>query len=163
MTVAVLYGTSPLASSSDYGLSESAVAIRSMREVENTPSYVATERRNEAFEAVLDAIRAGRERTTGTGARIPDKITFFSALQFLLLLPAAAPFPEVDVDFDGDIAIDWDYGPRRIFSVRVSRGRTLYYAGLIGFSTFHGSEIFGEGIPRRIAEGISEVRSTDST
>jgi hypothetical protein len=76
------------------------------------------------------------------------------ALQFLLDLPSDVATPDIDADADGNVALDWDYGPRNVFSVRISRDGTLYYAGLFGHSTYHGSEALRRGIPKTVAEGI---------
>ena len=79
------------------------------------------------------------------------------ALRFLSTLPPGIPLPEIVVDSYGDIALDWDYGPRRITSVRVSTDGVLYYASLLGHATAHGSETYSEMIPRSIIGAIRRV------
>lgn len=79
------------------------------------------------------------------------------ALQFLGDLPSDIAMPEIGADVDGFISLDWDFGPRRVFSVRVDRDGTLYYAGLYGYSTYHGSETLRQGIPKAVAEGIKRA------
>ena len=78
-------------------------------------------------------------------------------LKVVSALPSWIPLPEIIVDSYGDIALDWDYGPRRITSVRISEDGTLYYASLLGHSTMHGSETYGDIIPRSILRAIRRV------
>jgi len=76
------------------------------------------------------------------------------ASQFLSELPSDIIPPEIAADADGDVSLDWDFGPRNTFSVRISRDGTVYFAGLFGHSTYHGSETLSRGLPKSVAEGI---------
>jgi len=109
----------------------------------------------EALEdAFADAQRYGWD---GYGAAVADAGAFLYALQFLANLSTTTPMPDIAVDADGDIAVEWDFGPRRVFSVRIGRDGTLNYAGLVGHSSFHGTELLLEGIPSTISAGIDRV------
>jgi len=79
------------------------------------------------------------------------------AAGFLAHLPADFPFPEISLDNDGDIAIDWDYEPRRIMSISVGKDGTLNFAWLVGYSKQHGIETFKNNIPESILTGIQRV------
>ena len=93
----------------------------------------------------------------GYQAAPADPWAFIYALQFLAYLPTTAPLPEIAADTDGDIAVEWDFGPRRVFSVRIGRDGTLNYAGLVGHTSFHGTELLRESIPSSILAGIERV------
>ena len=96
----------------------------------------------------------------GYEARPVSAATLAYALQFLGDLPSEVDTPEVGADVDGDISLDLDYGPRNIFSVRISRDGTVHYAGLFGHATYHGSETLQQGIPEPVAEGIRRAIRT---
>ena len=107
-------------------------------------------------DAVIEAQDYGWDGYTAAPAD-PGAICY--ALQFLSALSHEIPLPDIAVDPDGDIALDWDLGERRIFSVRIGRDGTLNYAGLVGHSSFHGMEILREGIPKAVSAGIDRVLS----
>ena len=125
-----------------------------------TPSIAAAERGRAAINALRSALSDTQENGwDGYRAKPADPTAFVYAIQFLGYLPSMTQLPDIAVDPDGDISLEWDGGPRRIFSVRVSRDGTLYYSGLFGYATLHGSEQLGEGVPSPISEGISRVLS----
>lgn len=69
------------------------------------------------------------------------------ARQFAELLPPNVQPPELSVHDDGDIAFDWDSTSRQVFSVRVTKDGTLYFAGLFGNDTIHGSDCLRGALP----------------
>jgi len=108
-------------------------------------------------DAIIEANESGWD---GYGAKPADPGACLYAWKFLNQLSSNLPPPEIGVDTDGEIAIDWDYGPRRVISIRVGRDGTLNYGGLVGHTVFHGIEIFHESIPRTISLGIERVIGT---
>jgi hypothetical protein len=86
------------------------------------------------------------------------------AFAFALIdaLPWWAPSPEVSVDPDGEILLDWDYGVRSVFSVSISPYGKLSFAGIFGASTRSGAETFTGEIPAAILEGIDAVAKDDA-
>lgn len=125
-----------------------------------TPSIAAEERRRAAIRSLQSALSGAQEDGwDGYQAKPADPDAFIYAVQLLDELPTAVPLPDVAVDSDGDIALEWDRGPRKLLSLRVSRDGTIYYAGLLGYATFHGSEQLREGIPSAISKGIERVLS----
>ena len=118
--------------------------------------------RDELVRALLPALgEASEENWDGNGAAAVNPQAVVLALRFLSTLPREIPMPDVAVDSYGDIALDWDYAPRRITSVRISADGTLYYASLLGHSTMHGSEVFSEMVPRSIIGAIRRVVGTN--
>lgn len=146
----------------DRGMSDDARTIRGLVSGPEavTPSISAEDYRRVAVTALKEALSQARELGwDGYAAKPADPSAFAYAVRFLNSLPTAIPFPEIAVDSDGDFALEWDRGPRRVFSARITRDGTIYYAGLEGASTFHGSEPFSEGIPSAISAGIGRVVS----
>ena len=106
-----------------------------------------------AYAALFSALCEATEDGDGS----IDHAAATYALRFLFLLPIELPQPEIAVDADGDIALEWDYGPRRITSVRVAGDGTIHFASLLGHSTLHGSEVDYEGIPSGLLAAIERV------
>src|SRR3989304_2258532 len=144
----------------DRALSDEAREVRRLGAHANdfTTSITLGMPKRAAIEALEDAFAHAQERGwDGYEAAPADPGAFVYALQFLAYLPISTPLPEIAVDTDGDIAVEWDFGARRIFSVRISRDGTLNYAGLVGHTNFHGTELLREGIPSTISAGIDRV------
>lgn len=130
---------------------------RLVNHTQGSPSIQTADLRFRALRALTDAIESAY--VDGLVGRVVDAETLVNAMRFLALLPASVQLPEMSVDSDGDIALDWDKGPRQVFSVRVSRDGTLYHAGLIGSSSFHGTDFLGDSIPPAVALGIDRAFS----
>lgn len=100
-------------------------------------------------EAYASALEAGQSM---------EPSTYRHASQFLALLPASTPDPEIVVEDDGEIAFDWDLGPRQVFSVSVGRDGTLSYAGLFGIQKAHGVTMLDDdAIPHEVVDGLAKV------
>jgi hypothetical protein len=141
--LASLFGTTP-------ALSDAANPTH-----EHSPSITYKKQEQAIVEALRDTFaQAFEQGWDGYDATPVSAATLSYAWQFLEDLPSDVDLPEIGADTDGDISLDWDYGPRNIFSVRVGRDGTLHYAGLFGHETYHGSAILRQGIPKAVAEGI---------
>jgi hypothetical protein len=141
---------------------EAAVISEQARETEGVSPSVTMDRQAMALELLTSALsEAQADNWDAYGARAPHVRAVYEAIRFIKCLPTSVPSPEVAIDADGDVALEWDRGPRFIFSVRVDKDGKLHYAGLFGHATKHGSEFFGEGIPREVLTGIERlVRAT---
>lgn len=122
-----------------------------------TPSLASAERKRNALMALQSALSDPEGADPDGGRASVGAFTY--AVRLLDHLPSTLPLPEIAVDADGDIAFEWDRGARRLFSLRVSRDGTIYYAGLDDYATFHGSEQFREGVPNAVSEGINRIVS----
>lgn len=109
----------------------------------------------EALEQAV--LEAQQDSWDGFRARSVQPTAVLHALAFLRQLPSTTPVPDIGVDTDGEIAIEWDFGPRRTVSIRVASDGTLTYAGLLGRSVFHGVEPSRESIPSPVATAIWRV------
>lgn len=113
--------------------------------------YDLFERINEA------AAAAARDNWDGDGARAVEYSTVEFAYSFAEALPANLPLPDISAENDGDLAFDWYFGPRRVFSVSIRRDGILNFAGLDGSARDYGSNTVLTGIPARVIELISRV------
>lgn len=128
---------------------------------EHSPSITQWRQEQAIVEALRDTfVQAFGQGWDGYDAAPVSAATLSYAWQFLGDLPSDVVPPEIGADTDGDISLDWDFGPRNIFSVRVGRDGTLHYAGLFGHETYYGSAILRQGIPKPVAEGIKRAIRT---
>ena len=80
--------------------------------------------------------------------------SYIIARKVIAALPASVPNPNVDIDPDGEVTLEWWEGPRRVFSVAISSEGEMHYAGLFGYRKVHGTEYFADVIPKPILDGI---------
>lgn len=144
----------------DRALSDDARALRraASQPVDSSPSIASGFR----YEAVLEALKSAFEESQvqswdGYGARPADFSAIVYAIDLIQKLPSSLPLPEVGVDSEGYVALEWDYHPRRILSLRVAGDGTVHYAGLDGLAVFHGTEILADRIPEAICVAIERV------
>ncbi|MGQ0813197.1 MAG: hypothetical protein ACT4O1_01880 [Gemmatimonadota bacterium] len=102
----------------------------------------------------MRALRPNWDRE-GSAAVVPATLTY--AKHFLGLLPSRFPEPDIYAEPDGEVAFEWDFGPRKVFSVSVSRDGTLTYAGLFGPSKAHGVETMVDRLPDTIRIALDRV------
>lgn len=144
----------------DRGISEDAQEVRRIRARARyfETSYSLGISKWKAIEALRDAFAETQD--AGWDGYASERVqpgAILYAMNFLQQLPSNLPPPEIAVDVDGEIAFEWDFGPRRIISVRIGRDGTLTYAGLLGHAAFHGIEIPYDGIPEAILSGIRRI------
>lgn len=144
----------------DRGLSEDAFDLNQRMEdlFRGAPSITRGIARDELV-ARLDAVarRAASRNWDGEGGQPVEWPTLQYATMFVRSLPPEVPAPDVSVDHDGDLSLEWDYGPHQVFSVSVRRDGVLHYAGLFGLNRSHGSEVLLSGIPGSIVQNIRRV------
>jgi len=98
------------------------------------------------------------ENWDGTGAAAIEIGAVLRTEGFLRALPDRVPLPELAVEPDGAVSLDWIRSPRRLVSVSVGRGSRLAFAWLDGTNRGHAVERFdGETVPGPILERIEAV------
>lgn len=78
----------------------------------------------------------------GHGARPISAAAAERARSFLDNLPSSLPAPDIVPEVDGELAIEWHLGARRVFSVSIGEHGPLHFAGLFGEEERHGVEPF---------------------
>jgi hypothetical protein len=112
----------------------------------------------EARRALAEVYReASLANWDGYGARPVTADIVGNAEFFLSLIPTTVPAPEISVDPDGEISVEWRVASGRVFSVSVGPGRRLTHAGLFGRSTSHGTEYLVSELPRAISENLRRL------
>lgn len=115
-----------------------------------------------SFQPLRNLVRDLREHAARAATPEGDAVsvepsTLEYAEHFALMLPTNVSHPEVLVDDDGEFRFEWDFGPRRVFSVAVGRDGTLNVAGLFGYESSHGEYTLGEALPPEILSALSRV------
>jgi len=109
--------------------------------------------------ASLETARAEatEENWDGYGGKPVDLAAYDFARKFIRSLPTTAPEPEVGVDPDGEVSVDWNWGSRRVLSVSIGPSGRLVYAALIGPNKIRGTEWFRDEAPDQILDVLSRV------
>ena len=93
----------------------------------------------------------------GYGAKPFSIDSYILAIALIKKLPLFAANPDIDVDPEGEIMLEWVGGPRRVFTIAISPDGELHYAGLFGRNKVYGTEYFADLIPVPILEGLHRV------
>ncbi len=99
----------------------------------------------------------------GYGAMPFDPNSFVVAATFINSLPNYIQRPEISVDPDGEVALEWYNSPTRMFSISFGNKGNLSYAGIFGINKTHGKEFFEDRIPPIMLENIKRVFSTEES
>ncbi len=99
------------------------------------------------------------ENWDGYGAQPVDPDSFNEAERFIRALPTTVREPEVAVDPDGEISLEWYFEPRKVFSVSIGKRNEIKYAGLYGLNKTYGREYFDDEIPKAIFDNFDRLFS----
>ncbi len=93
----------------------------------------------------------------GYGAEPMDPDAYINARLFLEGMPTTAPAPEISADPDGDVALDWSFGPCKALSVSISRTGRCSFAWMRGHRTYRGTDWLDDGVPGSIADALWQL------
>ena len=83
---------------------------------------------------------------------------------FIRRLPEDLPLPEISVEPDGEIALDWSPTPTQTFSVSIGTADRMACAWVNGAEHGHAVTYSNNGeIPLRILQEIQRITNDDST
>jgi hypothetical protein len=83
--------------------------------------------------------------------------SYLKAKKLIKALPANIPAPEVAVDPDGEISLEWFRTPSRAFSVSIGSEDSLTYAGIFGSARARGIETLNFEIPRVVLDNLRRL------
>ncbi len=120
-----------------------------------TPTY------RERLESLMGALEgAWLDNWNGEGTRGVEPGSLAFTMMLLHVLPEGWPSPEIGVDPDGEISLEWSLGqPDRVVTVSVAKNGTLSYAGLFGDSRTHGVEVSVGPLPATIVDCLDRLYS----
>jgi len=94
----------------------------------------------------------------GHGARAASYESYLETKRFIEALPAEFAAPEIAMDPDGEVCLEWYVGAGRTVSVSIGPGGELSYAGKFSSSTkAHGTEPFTGEIPAAILGNLRRL------
>lgn len=112
----------------------------------------------DAFSSLVTvAEEANADNWDSYGAKPVNEAAISEAKRFLQMWPSGLPFPVVAAEPDGDIALEWIEGRRRVFSISFSDTNRIAYAGVFGMNEVHGTEQFEDVIPKVILDSVRRV------
>ena len=100
----------------------------------------------------------------GYGAEAVSKSAVERSAHFIRRLPEGLPLPEISVEPDGEIALDWSPTPMQTFSVSIGTADQMACAWVNG--TEHGHVVVSSNngeIPSRILQEIQRITNNDFT
>jgi hypothetical protein len=143
------------------GRSESANKLVEFRERirQHLLDSISVRRSAEAALDELDQVRAEASSSgwDGYSANPINLASYRKARTFLEAIPTTSPFPEVSVAGDGDVTLDWFFGPRQAVTLSIAGDGRITFAWVNGHCSYRGTDWFDEGIPANIAHAISQL------
>lgn len=137
----------------------------------STPDFsaISTQLPRSLFETKLDNVlaylqqefcMASRENWDGCGAAAAKRSSYEFAKSFLNLLPPKIKVPNVGIDSDGDIGLEWIVG-KNIFVVSFSGNNMISYGGVIDCADYCDETTFFEEIPDDLNSILDEFFPID--
>jgi|SRR6267143_2851554 len=121
-------------------------------------SYVLGGAGNDSLRNLCDTVdECGLPNWDGYGAAPVAEETFIYACHFLRTMPLGMPAPDVGVEADGDVTLEWHRSAYRTISVSVSPDADLHYSALIGPDKHYGTVAFLGDIPKVILDLIRTI------
>jgi hypothetical protein len=116
--------------------------------ISETPSVSIDEARENQLGSLFEVFREASEPGwDGYGALAVLPSTAAQARAFLSLLPSMLPRPDISAHPDGELALEWSFGPDSLLTVSINDSGRLSYAWLLGHESTHGTEWFVDSIP----------------
>ncbi|HET7231056.1 MAG TPA: hypothetical protein VFJ16_13680 [Longimicrobium sp.] len=146
--------------SDDHGLSSEAARLRARFQAGQTRSAsIVLDDRYRTIVQQLDAAvaEASSPDWNGYGAEAADPRAVNVARRILRGIPSIFPVPEIAIDPDGEVNLEWlTELPDVAFTMSIGP-REISYAGLYGKSRTHGVEEFSSSVPRIILANLSRL------
>ena len=84
--------------------------------------------------------------------------SYLRAKRFIQALPANFPAPEIALDPDGEVSLEWFLAPGRVFTVSIGANNELTYAGKFSPTRkTHGTEPFTGQVPRVVLDNLRRL------
>lgn len=122
---------------------------------------VASSMQSLAYPTLEDVVaQCSQQNWDGYNAKPISRAVYERTRAFLDALPMSLPAPDIVPEADGEIALEWDLGANRIFSVSIGEENGLHFAGLFGSGVErHGVEPFDGLVSPEILGYINRIYS----
>lgn len=110
-------------------------------------------------QAALNDLFNLKQEATDAGQTLSPE-TVETCKRFLLAWPKAMPMPELALDTDGEVMLDWAGPHRSLVSVSLRHdGRVSYAAQLGAWRRTHGVEAFDDSVPAPVVDAVRALYS----
>jgi hypothetical protein len=106
----------------------------------------------------LDEARAALLRAFAESRQGLSFAVFQKALSLLECLPREFPLPDISIDSESSVELDWDEGAQRVVAVTVDEQPRIGFASLVNGDSQYGRFVFAEGT-RDIPDTLRAVLS----
>lgn len=114
--------------------------------------------RRERARVLSEAFRGcSRPDWDGYGAAPASDLSMWWAKQVLAAFPSRLGVPEIAFEPDGDAGLEWWRGQNRVLSVSIGRNGELRYAARLNSARVIGTEMFADGLPKRLVEAAYDL------
>jgi hypothetical protein len=162
-TASLSIGSSSLELYASFGVSAEAKTVASMfsdLDGERPESVSLGQDKSDALQNLYNAFcEACRPGWDGYSALSANFESYVKAESFIRALPSNIPTPEVALDPDGEVSLEWYRAPRRVFSVSIGPDDELTYAGIFGSSKTRGVETFNFEFPKVVLDNLRRLLS----
>lgn len=93
----------------------------------------------------------------GNGCLAADRRSFHTAKEVLLNLPYRIREPDISVDPDGEISLEWYMSKSRLFSISIGVDGALAYLGFLGRQRMKGCIYFENKVPDDIRQLLETI------
>lgn len=138
---------------------DSQAVLRGIRQAKQDARAIASSMQSRAYPLLEEIVaRCSRPNWDGYGALPISSIAHARTVAFLDALPMFLPTPDIVPENDGEIAVEWDLGPERVFSVSIGESAYLHFAGSFGGGVErHGVEPFDGMVSQDILDYINRI------
>jgi hypothetical protein len=139
--------------------SEAAMVLDAMRDDIRRHLLTSFSMRNATEHALreLEEVQVEANMGCGEAANAISPATYDFARFFVEALPTTAPSPEVSADPDGEIALDWIFGPKKALTVSIGPTGRCSFAWMLGKRTYSGTDWLDDGIPASIIYALGQL------
>lgn len=130
---------------------------------ESIEEAVAPPRPTHRTPTMLENVRVALRKGTDREGVLLNAECFGRMFDVLRAIPSDIPLPEVVVESDDAIGLDWQSGRRQVVSLTVDGSGFVGFAALIGYETHHGRVPFHGDLPRTIADLLRRIFPTQLT
>jgi hypothetical protein len=98
-------------------------------------------------EEIYSLLKAALRKADDEDGTLISLETFRRAIDFITLLPPDIPVPEIVVENDSELGLDWDEGAGRVLSLTIRETQFVGFAAMFGLEPMYGRVAVVSGIP----------------
>jgi hypothetical protein len=144
--------------SQDTALSPAGKELRDSIEIALNPR---SETPEDDVTALLTRVGAALKKGSDSEGVLIDVEPFGRMFDLLRTLPRKIPLPDIVVESEHEIGLDWGRGPRQVLSLTIDETPFIGFAALIGHEPIHGRALFAGNLPEILAHLFSRLYSSE--